>query len=221
MPYPRQSPVHAAIASLNPTWGQWRNMEVPKYFRTPREEAEAVGELALADLSVLPKFGLKGAAAPAWLSAAGLSLPGEVYGWHSLEAQSGRIIRTGLREFFLEDGFSTERVQHMVETFVPQPGVYPVIRQDAGFLLCGRNAATVLAQTCGVNFSEPVGKVVLSRVAGVSCILMTVQEEGQFSARIWCAAPYGIYLWTTLLEIVNDLGGMPVGLESIRGGENK
>ena len=215
MPNQRQSPAHAAIASLKPEWGDWRNMEVPKHFGAPKQEEAAIDELALADLSVLPKFGVKGPGAAAWLAESGSKVPDGVYTWTSLEEKSGRIIRIGLQEFFLEDGFTTDRVEKMIETFEPSPGVYPVIRQDAGYLLCGRLAPRVLAQTCGVNLSEPDNKVVFSRVAGVSCMLMATELEDLFTVRLWCPASYGIYLWTTLLEIVHDLGGMPIGLESL------
>jgi hypothetical protein len=34
--------------------------------------------------------------------------------------------------------------------------------------------------------------------------------------RIWCEASLGQYLWDTLLEIVRELGGMPVGWQAIR-----
>jgi len=190
-------------------------MEVPKHFGAPKQEEVAIDELALADLSVLPKFGVKGPGADTWLTAAGFRIPDEVYAWNSLDEKSGRIIRTGDQEFFLEDGFTTELVEKMIETFEAQPGVVAMVRQDAGFLLCGKQAPGVLAQTCGFDFSEPDNKIVFSRVAGVSCMLMATEQEELFSARLWCPASYGIYLWTTLLEIVHDLGGMPIGLESM------
>jgi sarcosine oxidase subunit gamma len=190
-------------------------MEVPKHFGAPKQEEAAIDELALADLSALPKFGVKGPGAAAWLEKDGLTIPEAIYSWVSLEEKSGRIIRTGDQEFFLEDGFTTDRVEKMIETFQPQAGVYPMVRQDAGFLLCGEHAPKVLAQTCGFDFTEPGNKVVFSRVAGVSCMLMATEQEDLFSARLWCPASYGIYLWTTLLEIVHDLGGMPIGLESL------
>ena len=54
----------------------------------------------------------------------------------------------------------------------------------------------------------------MTRVAGVSCMLLPLKDSA--GLRIWCEASLGQYLWDTLLEIVRELGGMPVGWQAIR-----
>ena len=90
--------------------------------------------------------------------------------------------------------------------------VFRVERQEATFLLVGGCAIDVLSQTCGVNFGEETpGRLVLSRVAGVSCGIFpdTVGELTAF--RCWIDAGYAAYMWETLLQICEELGGTVIG----------
>ena len=51
---------------------------------------------------------------------------------------------------------------------------------------------------------------------GVTTRLMSAVEVRQIPAfQIWCDPSYGPYLWETLLEIVREKGGGPVGMSSV------
>ena len=123
------------------------------------------------------------------------------------------MIRTDRQEVFLEDGPASHRVSQFERELSSHPsGVYLVRRQDASFQLTGVRSNAVLRETCGVDFSQPLDAVVMTRVAGVSCMILPLQAEEAPSFRFWLDPSYGSYLWDALLEIVRDQGGDAIGL---------
>ena len=55
------------------------------------------------------------------------------------------------------------------------PGVYPVLRSDAGFVLSGRGSFDVLAQVCNVNFADlppATNTVIMTLMVGVSVLVI-------------------------------------------------
>ena len=93
-------------------------------------------------------------------------------------------------------------------------GVYLVRRQDASFSLTGATSNSIWLETCGVDFRNPPDGVVLTRVAGVSCMVLPVQIERASAFRLWLDPSYGSYLWDAILEIVRDHGGDVIGLDA-------
>ena len=125
------------------------------------------------------------------------------------------MIRTDRQEVFLEDGPDSHRVSQFERELSSHPsGVYLVRRQDASFLLTGVRSNAVLRETCGVDFSQPPDGVVMTRVAGVSCMILPLQAEETPAFRFWLDPSYGSYLWDALLEIVRDQGGDAIGLDA-------
>ena len=210
----RRSPVHDCLEELNPVWAEIHSMRVPLRFKDAAGETQLKTELSLCDLSCLPKVGVKGPESLAWLAQAGILVPESVYGCRSME-DGGLAIRTDRHEVFLEDGPASQRVSEFErELSSDRLGVYLVRRQDASFQLTGVQSNAVLRETCGVDFSQPPDAVVMTRVAGVSCMVLPVQAKGAPAFRFWLDPSYGSYLWETLLEIVRDQGGDAIGLDA-------
>ena len=181
-------------------------------FADPEQEDRLKQHLALADLSCLPRLGLKGAGVLAWLRENGLQTGAALYAVTPIEEQ-GILVRIDREEVILEDGLwgqVVSRIQEGLSTNPPE--VYRVERQEASFLLIGSRTDEVLSQTCGHDFRESAGQVVLSRVAGVSCRLLRVEASGIAGLRIWLDPSYSVYLWKTLLGIVREDAGDAVGL---------
>jgi sarcosine oxidase subunit gamma len=215
-PVPRHSPVHDALERLAPRWGTLHGMPVALDFGRPEAEAEAVKTLALCDVTALPRVTVKGPGAERWLRDQGLAAPSDVYG--VLPAgKDGRVARTGAAEFFLEGGVSGAAWPEPPRGGKETPGVLPVLRQDAAFLLAGARAREVMLETCGCDFSSHEPRMTYSRVAGVSCAILPGEEGGRRVFRIWCDSSYGTYLWDTLLEIVREKGGDAAGLAALYG----
>jgi len=182
--------------------------------RIQDDEAERVALefLGLCDLSGLQKLGLKGRDAERWLVGEGIDVPATVFDSRPLES-GGVIIRFGSDEFFLEEGISGSTVSTLAERIDSQNGhVFRVEHQEATFLLTGSRSQEVLAQTCGINFAEVAQRrVIFTRVAGVSCGLLPDAVGDIPVYRILVDPSYAVYLWETLVEICESLGGKMIG----------
>ena len=210
----RRSPVHDRLEELNPEWVEIHSMKVPLRFKDSASEKRLKTELSLCDFSCLPKVSLKGPESLTWLAQAGIPVPENVYGCRS-SADGGLVIRTDRQEVFLEDGPASQRVSEIErELSSHSVGVHLVRRQDASFQLTGIQSNGVLRETCGVDFSQPPDAVVMTRVAGVSCMVLPLQAKGAPAFRFWLDASYGPYLWDALLEIVREFGGDAIGLDT-------
>ncbi|MEW5979797.1 MAG: hypothetical protein AB1898_28720 [Acidobacteriota bacterium] len=211
----RRSPIHEALEQLQPRWTQVSGMDVPLGFQSLEAERALQKSLALCDLSCLPKLGLKGPGLLAATEAMGIAMPDSLYGCLSQD-HGGWIIRVDQQEVLIEDGPDDRLVPSLEERMsAPLPGVYPVRRQEASFLLSGEKSNLVLRETCGVDFSQPVQAAVMTRVAGVSAMVLPVKPDGIGGFRFWLDASYAAYLWEALIEIVRDHGGEAIGLAAV------
>jgi len=173
------------------------------------------GSLALRDLSTLPKLGVKGRGAEAWLRNQGIILPAATYDTLPLDG-GGLIVRLGSADFFLE-GENTDsilpRLSAELARFPHQ--VYRVERQDSTFLLSGVRAPEALAQLCSIDFdSAPPRRLCLTRVAGINCAILPDRGAECPIFRLWVDYTFAVYLWPILAEVNNDLGGRVV--QSVR-----
>lgn len=204
----RTSPLHFEISANVERWGMLHDMSVPLSFK--REGADAV--LGLADASAFARCGFKGSSAPAWLASLGFPVPERHNHWVALPG-GGVVGRLGHTEFFVEDGPNGGAVDLISASFDRAPhDVYVVPRQDAAIQLTGTRALELLAQTCNVNFGalRPEDcQLVMTSMIGVS-VLVIPEVRSRF--RVWCDPTFGPYLWRTLFEIAEELGGGPIGL---------
>ena len=209
----QHSPVHSYLESLGPQWGQIEGSPVALRFGAPEPEAAAMRQLALCDVSSLGKMVVKGPAASSWLGEQGVEVPPEIYETRGLP-DGGLVARTGTDEYFLESGIAGQFVPALRDQVGPAPaGVYRIERQDATFLLSGSRAHEVMAQTCGVNLKEAAPeRLVLTSVAGVTCGVLPDPEKDVRIYRLWADFTYAFYLWETLHQIVDELGGQIVGV---------
>ncbi len=207
--------MHDLLEPMNPVWGEVRGMAVVLRFADPEQENILKGRLALADVSCLPRLGLKGAGVFSWLQRSGLEPPRTLFSVIPIEGH-GILARVDNEEVFLEDGIQGQVVSRLEDRLSARPSaVYRVEHQEASFLLSGAGADEVLSQTCGYNFRESEGHLVMSRLAGVSCRLLPVDVDGIGGYRIWLDPSYSVYLWETLRGIVREYGGEVVGLGCI------
>jgi sarcosine oxidase subunit gamma len=215
MNYIRNTPLHAAFSALQPTWGESHGMRIASRVAGIGAAAEV---LALADLSCLPKTGLKGPLAAQWLATQGVPVPPEANTWTALPGD-GVIARLGRSEFFLEDGASGGMAaQARTVLGTGADGVYPVIRQDCGIVLSGQRAHELLVQTCNVNFAEvdaAKGTAVMTQMIGVGVLVIRTALRQLPCYRIWCDPTFAQYFWETVSEIAVELGGGVIGTENL------
>jgi sarcosine oxidase subunit gamma len=191
---------------LQPTWGIAAGMQHALLIAGEHEHA---AQLGLADLSYLPRMGVKGPRAASWLAGQGILPPARPNSW--LPLADGFIARLGLSEFLLE----AESVSALASALeAPPAGAYPVLREDAEIALLGPQVNELLLQTCNVNFRAidlAARPVVLTSMAGVSVTVLPGQHERTPFYRVWCDYTFGDYLFRTLLQIATELGGGPIG----------
>ncbi len=215
MNYRRHSPLFGVQQAMQPEWADYHGMQVAARFAADGDEQDAVDDLALCDLSVLPRFGLKGEAAAAWLHERGVVTPDRVYGWLPLAEGGGRCMRIGQSEFFLEDRLNGSQVDGLRASCEPGRDLVVVPRQNAALLLCGSRAHLVLAQTCAIAPAVLCRQLVFTGIAGVNALVLGSGVGVSQCYRLWITASYAIYFWETLLGIGVELGGRAVGLESL------
>ena len=207
----RLSPVHDALTELHPWLGEHVAMPVALDFGDQAAEMARAGALGLCDVSALLRIVVNGPAAAEFLVSQGVPTPQKVL--HTVTTEGGSIVaRTGTAEFFIEDGIRSDVVSRLQTALAGRPpGCYAVLRQDASFLLSGARAAEVLLETCAYDFRQPGDAVVVTRVAGVSCAILSREINHIPVFQFWLDPSFGTYLWETLLAIARDLHGHAVG----------
>jgi sarcosine oxidase subunit gamma len=163
------------------------------------------------------RFGLKGPSAAQWLLANGLSVPAAPNTWAGDEGLNDTLLvaRLGSSEFFLEDREGGAALRNLDPGVAGSPanypaGVYPVLRQDAAFLLSGEGSLDVLAQVCNVNFGELAPEsnpVIMTLMVGVAVLVIPELISGAWQFKIWCDPTFGAYLAESVGTVVVESGG--------------
>jgi len=168
--------------------------------------APASDLLTITDHSLLPRAGVKGPGAAAWLEALGLKLPSLPNHWLELP-QGGLVARLGQSEYLID---GNAEVVRKITSAMRTPGVYPVLRQEASFSLSGSRVNELFLQTCNVDFrvlDAAPSLLLMTSIVGVSVVVVPLKTGASPSNRLWCDGTYGLYLWETLNEIIAELGG--------------
>ncbi|MEX2285466.1 MAG: hypothetical protein WD648_00175 [Planctomycetaceae bacterium] len=207
-----RNPIYHLLEARRPEWGDVDGMPLALRFQSDEHERQAVRTLALCDVSSLPKIGVKGPDADHWLASRGIDVPPALFDAQRLP-DGGVIARVGGDDFLLESGPTGETVAAIAAALDVATGrIVHIDRQEAAFLLAGSRALEVLLQTCGINFAEAVaGRLVMTRVAAVSCGVLPEVADDLPLFRIWVDCSYAVYLWETLAAICEELGGSIVG----------
>ncbi|MEX0717787.1 MAG: hypothetical protein WD066_14430 [Planctomycetaceae bacterium] len=208
---PRRSPIHDLLEARGAEFRVVGGVALAVRFPTAENHADVPKSVGLCDQSGLPKLGLKGRDAESWLANQRVDVPAAIYDSRPLP-DGGVIVRFGTDEFFLEGGVGGEFVPALAAELESRSGhLYDIHREEAAFVLLGSRVGEVLSQTCALDFRAlPPRRVVFTRVAGVSCGIFPDSADNVPSYRIWVDYASAPYLWETLVEIVESLGGSVV-----------
>lgn len=208
MPEPaeRRSPVHDLLVARDARWGRVAGAPIPICFG-PGED-EAARDLAVCDLSALPKLGFKGPGAEGWLSQQHVEVPPATYDTARL-SDGGVIARLGKADFFLEGGPSNGVLPRMAPAAAD---VYRAERQEATFLLTGGRALRVLARLSSFDFATAAPhRLVLTRAGGINCGVLPDRVGDIPVYRLWVDFTYAASFWEETTGIAEGLGGRVVG----------
>ena len=227
----KYSPVYDALLKecVTNTPGPWgkiaRGMLTRLALNERPKEIETAKVVALADASFLPRIVVKGPGTAAFLNSQNIAIPEGILKVAPLPG-GGVIARTGGSEFFLEDGEGgvvVAGVEAALNTggAPVMGGVYPVLRQDASFIISGSRAGELFRHVSSYDFiSESHDDLVFTPIAGVSCSVLRTTLKAAHDRppgyelpvfRLWTDGTYGLYIWHTLLEVAKELGGGAVG----------
>ena len=213
----RTSPIHEWFGRRNTEWGTLLGCPIALRLQDGDSESAAMKSLGLCDLSSFQKIGVKGPGAIDWLEQQGCTIPNNIYE-SSAHADGSLVARIATDEFFVESVIRGSLVATLSANLnSPQAdGVFRVEHQEVTLLLTGQRATEVFAQTCGIDFrGVALRRVIYSRVAGVSCGIYPDSVHDVAVFRIWVDYSFAEYLWETLVEIVEELGGSVIGAASV------
>ena len=176
--------------------------------------------LGLADLSPLPRTGLKGPHALAWMREHDWPVPAANNLASTCETGE-RVLRLSDREAWVLGawGDAGQAVRHL-ETQIPGAGIWHVPRRDshAWFLLEGDSATACLAKLCGVDLRPQVfacGQVAQTVVARMNAVVCRDPTDTICRFHLLADSASAIWFWDTLLDAMEEFGGGPIGVREL------
>lgn len=193
------------------------------------DEGATAKKLGLADLSLLPHDGFKGAGASDWLASAGLKVPSEP---NRAERQSdgGLALRLAANEIMILGNLKGEApvLSQMKSAWAAgeqppkTPRGWPLPRQEthAWFLITGEKAPEMFAKLCGVDLRADKfanGLIAQTSLAKMSGVICRDDRGGTLAYHLLFDSASAAYLWDCLIDAMAEFGGGPVGLKAMQG----
>jgi sarcosine oxidase subunit gamma len=164
------------------------------------------------------QVGCKGPSAAGWLTAQGIAVPTEPNSYRLAPDGGGELVvaRLGSSEFFLEQAVAGETVSRIGTGIATSPpGVFPVLREDCGWILSGAEADAMLAEVCNINFAAldlSAHPLIMTLMVGVAVLVVPQAGAGERQYRFWCDPTYGPSLGETLQGVIVECGGTYLGV---------
>ncbi len=191
-------------------------------------EADRAGRMGIADLSVLPRTGFKGAGTVEWLESQGLTIgPDSNVAYR--QAGGELAARLAPSEIFLIDSLAgsgqlVDRLNGAWNWGGEKPRKligYPVPRQDshAWFMVTGRHAPDMFAKICGVDLrlhKFAVGRIAQTSIAKMSGIIIRADLGETPAYHLLADIASADYLWPAVQDAMKEFDGGPVGLTALR-----
>ncbi len=227
--YARRSFLYRKLAAAGANYGEIGGAAVALDFGDPDGEARAARRLGLADLSVLPHTGFKGAGVVAWLRGQGVEVSEEP-NWAPRLAGGGLALRQAAAEVMIlgdlsGDGGWPERLKQAwwAESVPPpSPRGFPMPRDEthAWLAVTGAHAAAMFAKLCAVDLRAPAfpqGRVAQTSIARLNGVIVRDDRDGVPFFHLLADCTAAEYLWDCLRDAMAEFDGRPVGLTALRG----
>jgi sarcosine oxidase subunit gamma len=209
-------------------------------FGDPADERERARRLGLADLSPLPRLGVKGAGTADWLAGQGLRIPGESN--QAVRQASGVLAaRLAPAELLLLGDLSGNpqgdpapldalEAAWRAEPHSPVPAerprgyLLPRRHSHFWFLVSGERAPAMFAKVCGIDlrpgkFAD--GRIAQTSLARMNAVIIRDDREGCLAYHVLGDSASAAYLWDCLVDAMAEFDGAPVGLAAVRGPADK
>jgi sarcosine oxidase subunit gamma len=189
-----------------------------------RNEAQQATHLSLADLSLLPRTGLKGAGARGWLSERGARLPNTAN--QALRQKDGALVaRLSVEEFLLLSNLNADsELSAALQdrwSIDSTKRVYTLPRADSHcwLALTGQHAGATLAKVCAVDLRTHKFAdldVAQCSVAETNAVILRADLATTPCFFILCDVSATEYLWDVMLDAMAEFRGAPVGIAALR-----
>lgn len=221
----RRSFVYRRLAEAGAVFGAAADGALAVHYGDPDGELETARRLGLADLSVLPRVGFKGAGAAKWLAAQGVSLP-EVNG-AAAQPDGALAARLGPDEVLLlcgldgAAGLVSRLDEAWAEASTVEPRGYPVPRREthAWFVVTGGQAADMFAKLCAVDLrpqSFANHRIAQTSVARANAIVIRADLTGTLAFHLMVDSATADYYLPVLLDAMSEFTGGLVGHQSLQ-----
>jgi sarcosine oxidase, subunit gamma len=179
--------------------------------------------LKLVDLSVVPRWGLKGRGVSSWLDLQGATMP-RTDNRTELQRDGSLIARLSPGEvLILSPVESQSRFADAIER-LPAAGegaCYAVSRRDSHcwFVLTGQDSPAMFAKLCGVDLTPdrfPTGQIAQTSVARLSAIVIRHDIDSSVAFFVLADSASAEYLWDCFLDAMNEFAGAVCGADAIR-----
>lgn len=218
----RRSFVHRELVARGATFAAVAGAACAVDFGDPEAEAEAARELALCDLSPLPRGGFKGANTVPWLRARGIEV-GDEDNRAYRQADGALVARLAPGEVLILaalDGGDPSPALEDTHSMDDDPRTYPVPRAgtSAWFRVTGNQAAPMFAKICGVDLRPkkfaPL-RVAQTSVARLNGIVIRDDLGAAPAYHLLADSAAALYLWSCLLDAMEEFAGRVVGLRAL------
>ena len=220
--------VYRKLVAHNATFEALGDSAVATDFGDPAGEQEAARRLGLADLSPLPRLGLKGAGTADWLAGQGIDVPGDSN--QAVRQASGVLAaRLAPSELLLLGGLSGDatplddiQAAWQGGTLPPDPPrgyLLPRSHSHFWFLLSGAHTAVMFSRLCGVDLRPDKfadGRIAQTSMARMNAVIIREDQGGVLAYHVLGDSASAEYLWGCLLDAMAEFDGAPVGLAAVR-----
>jgi sarcosine oxidase subunit gamma len=193
-------------------------------YADPVDEAAQARNLAIVDLGTLPRVGFKGGDCEHWLAESGVLIPDRP---NMAVRQMGRglVLRLSRQEFMLlPDPTARETSVNDLDAgraFASGRRIYALQRQHSHcwFAVCGNLADSLLAKLCAIDLRPAKFvdlRIAQTSVARLSAIVVRVDIAKIPCFYCLCDVTAAEYLWTTLVDAMQEFDGRPVGTDALR-----
>jgi sarcosine oxidase, subunit gamma len=170
--------------------------------------------LKLIDLSLVPRWGLKGRGVSAWLSRNRASLP-SADNRAERQTDGSLIARLSPAEVLILAALDRQASLAEAIERIPAEGedaCYPVPRRDSHcwFVVMGEDAHKMFAKLCGVDLAPDRfadGQIAQTSVARLSSMVIRNDINDTVSFFLLADSASAEYLWDCLLDAMSEFGG--------------
>ncbi|MDX1424537.1 MAG: hypothetical protein R3322_15435 [Kiloniellales bacterium] len=226
-----RSYVYRKLLELNVNFETLGDAAVAWDFGDPAGEAEAARRLGLADLSPLPRLGVKGPGTADWLAGLGVRIP-QQSNQATRQAGGALAARLAPAELLLLGGLAGDpapldavaaawRAEPHAPVPLQSPRGYLLPRRHSHFwfLVSGERAAQMFAKLCGVDlrpgkFAD--GAIAQTSLARMNAVVIRDDRGGALAYHLLGDSASAAYLWDCLTDAMAEFDGRPVGLAAAR-----